>query len=126
MSLTDAVFKWLEHPGHSAVTSTVTMLELLVKPYQESRKEYVNQIYGLFSTFPNLSWVAPDLATADTAARIRAAHRLATPDALQAACTVENKATALITNDPVFERLEFFETVTLDRFLPDRSPAKGT
>jgi hypothetical protein len=32
-SLADAVFEWVERPGRTAVTSTITMTELLVQPY---------------------------------------------------------------------------------------------
>ena len=71
--------------------------------------------YGLLSTYPNLDWVAPDLEIADLAARLRAAHRLKTPDALQAATAVRTGASGLITNDPVFERAGSFETLVLDR-----------
>jgi predicted nucleic acid-binding protein len=69
----------------------------------------------LLSTYANLDWVAPDLEIADLAARLRAAHRLKTPDALQAATAVQTRASGLITNDPAFERVESFETLVLDR-----------
>jgi predicted nucleic acid-binding protein len=57
------------------------------------------------------------LEIADRAARIRALHRLRSPDALQAATAVHAGATGLITNDPIFERIETFETLVLDRLL---------
>jgi len=75
----------------------------------------VGVFYGLLSTCANLDWVAPDLEIADLAARLRAAHRLKTPDALQAATAVQTRASGLITNDPAFERVESFETLVLDR-----------
>ncbi|MGO8791679.1 MAG: hypothetical protein ACLQVL_30415 [Terriglobia bacterium] len=48
---------------------------------------------------------------------MRARHRLQSPDALQAATAAWAKATGLITNDPVFERVEAFETFVLDKIL---------
>jgi predicted nucleic acid-binding protein len=77
----------------------------------------VDEFYALLSTYPNLDWIAPNLEIADVAARIRAVHRLRTPDALQAATAVQAEATGLITNDPVFERVKDFETLVLDRVL---------
>ena len=71
----------------------------------------------LRTLFPNLHWVAPNLEIADLAARLRARHRLRTPDALHAATAVHVRATGLITNDPVFERVETFETLVLDQLL---------
>ncbi|HYL36539.1 MAG TPA: PIN domain-containing protein [Bryobacteraceae bacterium] len=118
VALTDSIFMWVEQPDHAAVTSTITMLELLVQPYRDRSEQRVNEYYGLLSTYPNLRWIAPDLEVADMASRIRAAHRLRTPDALQAACATRAQATGLITNDPVFERVEAFETLVLDKLLP--------
>jgi predicted nucleic acid-binding protein len=82
------VFTWLERSPHTAVTSSLTMTEVLVQPYRDANETLVNQYYGLLSLFPNLDWVAPDLAIADSAAQIRARYRLRTPDALQAATAV--------------------------------------
>lgn len=117
LPITDAVFSWLEAPDSKAVTSTITMSELLVLPYRNSDDEMVDQFYGLLSTYPNLRWIAPTLEIADTAARFRALHRLRAPDALQAATAWQSGATGLITNDPVFERVDSFETLVLDRLL---------
>ena len=117
LELTDRIFDWLETAGHSAATSTITMAELLVQPYRFSDQQKVDQFYGLLSTYPNLDWIPPDLFIADTAARIRAEHRLHTPDALQAATAIHAAATGLVTNDAAFKRIEEFETVLLDQFL---------
>lgn len=117
VGLTDPIFAWLERPDHAAVTSTITMTELLVQPYRDSGEQRAGGFYALLTTYPNLDWIAPDLEVADIAARIRAAHRLRTPDALQAATAVQAQATGLVTNDPVFARIEAFETLVLDHLL---------
>jgi predicted nucleic acid-binding protein len=122
VALTDPIFEWLERPHHQAVTSTVTMLELLVKPYRDESEQLVNDYYGLLSTYPNLAWdrprwIAPDLEVAVIAAGIRARHGLRTPDALQAATAVQAQVTGLVTNDPVFERVAGFETMVLEHLL---------
>lgn len=91
------------------------MTELLVHPYRNSDDRQVDEFYTLLSTFPNLAWVPTGLAIADTAAKVRAVHRLRTPDALQAATAIQSQATGLITNDGVFERVKEFEILVLDR-----------
>jgi len=93
------------------------MTELLVLPYREGDEQRANDFYGLLSTYPNLDWIAPNLEIADLAARFRALHRLQTPDALQAATAVNAQATGLITNDPVFSRIDSFETLVLDQLV---------
>jgi predicted nucleic acid-binding protein len=117
LQLTDRIFSWLESPDSMAVTSTITMTELLVKPYRDSDEQHVDEFYGLLSQYPNLSWIAPNLEIADMAARLRARHRMRTPDALQAATAGYSGATGLITNDTVFERIEALEILVLEHLL---------
>jgi len=117
IALADSVFSWVERAGHEAVTSTITMTELLVPSYRDKDEHRVDEFYGLLSTYPNLRWIPPDLETADLAARLRARYRLRTPDALQAATAIQASATGFLTNDPVFGRISEFKTAVLDQFL---------
>jgi predicted nucleic acid-binding protein len=116
-ALTHAVFLWIEATGHQAFTSTITMTELLVHGYRENDQRQIDSFYGLLTIYPNLHWTAPDLETADVAARIRAMYKLRTPDAIQAATALRSGATGLVTNDPAFTRIEGIETAVLDRYL---------
>jgi predicted nucleic acid-binding protein len=93
------------------------MMELLLPSYLDHDENRIDEFYGLLSTYPNLQRIAPDLKAADITARIRAAHKLRTPDALQAATAIQANATGFITNDPVFSRIQEFETLVLDRLL---------
>ena len=115
LALTDQIFTWIERPGGKAVTSTITMTELLVQPYRVADQQQADEFYVLLSTYPNLEWIAPNLEIADRAAKLRALHGLRTPDALHAATAVHAGATGLVTNDPVFERMKDFETLLLDK-----------
>ena len=115
--LTDPIFASIERSNVVAVTSTITMSELLVHPYRDDDMAKVNELFGKLSTYPNLEWIAPGLQIAAYAARLRAIHRLRTPDALQAATAVEAKATALLSNDPIFKRISDFDTIVLDDYL---------
>ena len=47
LGLTDPVFAWLERPEHAAVTSTITMTELLVPAYRRGAEQQVNNFYAL-------------------------------------------------------------------------------
>jgi predicted nucleic acid-binding protein len=117
LALTDQIFTWIERPGGKAVTSTITMTELLVQPYRAADQQQADEFYVLLSTYPNLEWIAPNLEIADRAAQLRALHGLRTPDALHSATAVHAGATGLVTNDPVFERVKDFETLLLDKLL---------
>ena len=117
LELVHPIFVWLEKSRSRAVTSTITMLELLVQPYRFSDIDRVNQFYALLSTYPNLKWVEPTLEIADSAARLRAEHNLRTPDALQVATALTHQATGLISNDIAFKRVEGLEMIILDDLL---------
>lgn len=117
LPFTDHIFSWIERLPSSAVTSTITMTELLVQPYRDSDDQRVDEFFGLLSTYPHIEWLAPNLEIADLAAEMRALHRLRTPDALQAATAVHAKATAFLTNDPVFRRIKSFDALILDDFV---------
>jgi predicted nucleic acid-binding protein len=112
--LTDHIFASLEQTDLVAVTSTITMTELLVHPHRDHDVVRVNELFGLLSTYPNLEWVAPQLEIAAGAAEIRAQFGLRTPDALQAATAVHAGASALLTNDPVFQRIPDLDVQILD------------
>ena len=111
------IFRWLEGPEGAAVTSTVTMLELLVQPYRVADLDRVNRFYASLSTYPHLDWIPHTLAIADRAARMRAVHRLRTPDAIQAATAVASDASGMITNDAAFRRVSELDVLVLDDLL---------
>lgn len=117
VALARRVFAWLENPGHSAVTSTVTMTEILTLPYQGADEARVDAYFGLLSCYPHLEWIAPDLQIARLAARFRAQSRMRTPDALQAATAVRSGAQGFLSNDKAFRRVEGMETLLLDELL---------
>ena len=117
LKLVEPIFLWIERPKARAVTSTITMLELLVRPYQLSDIDRVNKFYSLLSTYPHLDWIAPTLEIADLAARLRTEYNLRTPDALQAASALASQAPGFISNDAVFQRVTELEVLILDDLL---------
>lgn len=115
--LTDCIFAALEQSDFGAVTSTITMTELLVRPYRNGAVQEANEAFGLFSMYPGLEWVSPQLEIAALAAQMRGQYGLHTPDALQAATAIFAGATALITNDAAFKRMPNFAVLLLDDYL---------
>jgi predicted nucleic acid-binding protein len=115
--LSDAIFAWLERRGNSAITSTLAMTELLVPAYRDGDSRRLDVYHGLLPNLPNLEWIAPDLEIADLAARLRATHKLKTPDAIHAATAINAQASGFLTNDPVFQRIKELDTLVLDEVL---------
>lgn len=118
--LVHPIFEWLQGPRGQAVTSTVTMLEILVRPYRLGDLDGVNSFYALLSTFPHLEWVQLSLEIADHAARLRAEHNWRTPDAIQVATTLSREATGFISNDSAFEKVSGLDVLLLDELLASR------
>ncbi len=121
--LVNPIFAWLEGPKGHAVTSTITMLELLVQPYKLPDMDRVNKFYALLSTYPHLNWIAPTLEIADSAARLRAEYNLRTPDALQAATALVCEATGFISNDAGFKKVAGFEVAILEELVNTKATA---
>ncbi len=114
---TDQLFSWLERPLSSAVTSCISMTELLVQPIRGGDEKLVGEFFSLLTRYPNLEWMPTTVPIAALAARFRVLHRLRTPDALQAATAVYSRATGLITNDAAFRRLGEVRVLLLDDIL---------
>ena len=112
--LCDPVFESIEKGSVRATTSTLTLLEILVQPYRKKLDDLVLKFFALLTTYPNLTWIDIDVDIADTAARLRADHRLKTPDAIQAATAICSGATAFLCNDAVFKRVRGLDTLLLD------------
>jgi predicted nucleic acid-binding protein len=75
------LFDLIERGHNPAVTSIVTMLELLVQPYRDQKEELAQKIFGLVSSYPGIEWVPVTMNVADRAAELRGRYRLSTPDA---------------------------------------------
>ena len=120
VELTEALFQWVARPGGRAVTSTLTLLEILVGPYRARDDARVNEFFARLTTFPHLTWMPATIEVADRGAGLRAAHGLRTPDAIQLATAKAAGATLFLTND---RRLPAFDDVTiatLDEFVHRR------
>ena len=115
--LVDLIFAWLERPGSHAVTSTLTMLELLVLPYRRLDSRRVGDCFAFLSTYPHLEWIAPTLEIAAHAARLRAEHHFSTPDAIQAATALTSGARGFISNAVAFKRLSGLDVLILEDFV---------
>jgi predicted nucleic acid-binding protein len=108
------LFALIEQGQNPAVTSTVTLLELLVQPYRDQKEELAQKIFALTSTYPKIEWVPLTMNRADRAAELRARYRLSTPDAIQLATAINYKAVRFYGNDRGLRRVKEIECIILD------------
>ena len=117
--LTEAAFATVTEGAPSAVLSTISVTELLVRPFAQDRQDRVAALERFVLGLPHTTLVAPSYAAAKEAARLRARYGIRTPDALHVATALTEKAGAFVTNDGELRRLkaEGIAVVVLDDYV---------
>lgn len=111
------ILEKVEDGVFSAIASTVTLTEILVKPVREGDISLMKQYKLLFTHFPNLTIVPIDNAIAERAAFLRGTYGIKTPDALILACAINEKADLFITNDLRLEQIKEIKCVALSQVI---------
>jgi len=111
------VFDRLERHVLAAVTSTITLAEILTKPLADKNFTLVDEIKFTLKTFSTLSMVAIDEKLAEVAALVRARHAIRLPDALQMAAAIQGEATLFITNDKRLKNVDGIEVLVLSEYI---------
>ena len=83
----------------SFITSSVTLLEVLVKPLRERQTNIAKQYRDIPTTAPGIELFDVTSAIAEQAAQLRAKYNLRTPDAIQLATCIEIGADYFLSND---------------------------
>lgn len=95
-------------------TSTITVTEILVKPYKKGRSDLIEKFKSAIVNSKTIKICNIDSEPANKAAELRANHNLKTPDALQIAAALNNKCDFFITNDFELSRINEIEVLTLN------------
>lgn len=109
-----SLFDQIEGGRNPAVTSTITLLELLVQPYRDQKEERAQKIFALVGPYPNLHWIPVNMEIADHGAQPCARYRLSTPDAIQLATAINYKANRFFRNDRGLRRVQEIQCLILD------------
>lgn len=104
--LAQITFKGIENGKWQGVTSTITLMEITVRPWQLKNESAARKYEAVLVHFPNLTIVDVDRDVARTAAQLRAKYKVSPPDALQVAASVSFGANAFLTNDKRLAKLE--------------------
>jgi predicted nucleic acid-binding protein len=107
----------IERGENRAVTSVVTLAEVLVQPKRLARDDLAQRYREFLTAGANLMLVDITAAVAERAATLRAQHNLRLPDAIQVAAAIEHGAAYFITNDTRLRRLTEPTVVILDDYL---------
>jgi len=85
--------------GFSFITSTITLLEVLVKPLREGQTAIAKQYRNILTTASGIEIFDVTSTIAENAANLRAKYNLKTADAIQLATCIEVTADYFLTND---------------------------
>jgi len=108
----------IEKGKWAGVTSTITLMEITVRPWQLGRESAAREYEAILVHFPNLSMVDVDRKVARAAAQLRAKYTVSPPDALQVAASLSYGAKAFLTNDKRLSRLQdVIDIIVLDDFV---------
>ena len=92
--LTQELLTGIQAGQQTAVTSTITVMELTVRPWQVGRPAVARQYEALLVHFPNLILGDVTRDVARRAAQLRAHYGIRPVDALQVATTLLHRGTA--------------------------------
>jgi predicted nucleic acid-binding protein len=103
----------LDAQQQHVVTSELTLLEVLVKPLRDGNPALANLYRQVLLGTLGLDCLPVDRAVLESAAQLRAAHHLKTPDAIHAATALAHRCTLFVTNDTDFRRVPGLPVVVL-------------
>jgi len=116
-TLLHSLFTRIDSGRLPAVTSAITLLETLVVPYRSRDAGLAARYEAILTNGRGLTLVPILLPVIRSAAQIRAATLIRTPDALQLAAASLNKCTAFLTNDQRIPSLPRLPVLQLDAFV---------
>ena len=94
-----SLFDFNDKGSFSFVTSSVTLLEVLVKPLRDGQTAIAKQYRDILTTATGIELFDVTSAIAEQGAQLRAKYNLRTPDAIQLATCIELGADYFLTND---------------------------
>jgi predicted nucleic acid-binding protein len=112
------LFAEIDGGGREAVTSALTLLEVLVVPYRAADLALANRYEAVLTRSRGLRVVDVDRAQLRTAAQLRALYRLRTPDALQLAAALSSRCQTFVTNDRELPPIPGLKVVQLKELRP--------
>jgi predicted nucleic acid-binding protein len=108
ISYTEGLFEKIESGRIRAVTSVLTLHEILTGARKAGDQRLVTLYRDLLRSFPNLHMMPFDVDVAEISSDLRARYGIPTPDAIQVATSIRHKAETFITNE---ERLAHIKEI---------------
>lgn len=111
------MFKGIENDEISAVTSTITLIEVLVLPLRLNKEFLAEQYREILLYSKGLDLFEVSHKISEYSAKLRAKYNLRTPDAIQIATGIINNANIFVTNDTSLKKIDEIKVLILKDFL---------
>lgn len=116
-SLVRPVFAEISSGNIEAITSTLTLLEVLVHPFRTGNAGLAEKYREILLSSEGLTTFEIRHDISELAAQLRAKYSIKTPDAIQIAVGVRCGASKFLTNDPSLKKISEIKVCALDDYL---------
>jgi len=99
------------------IGSELLLVETLVKPVEQGDPALEASFRRFLTASREMQLLPISRQILERALKLRAAHRVRTPDAIHAATALIAGCTLFATNDPVFRRVSGLQAVILDDYV---------
>lgn len=115
----DAIFTLIEKRPLKAVSSTLTLTEVLKHPIEQGRSDLEQEYRNILLSGRSFRLHPVTSRVAQRAAHLRAQYNLRTPDAIHVATAIVRKCDAFLTNDIKLKRVTETRIIVIDELEPD-------
>lgn len=113
MSLVEPFFEAMARGDFEVVTSTLTVTEVMVHPIRNKNDALATAYREILLNAAHVRTMPVSAEIAEIASRLRAAHNIRTPDAIQVATAIAMRADFFLTNDAALSILPKPTVLTL-------------
>ena len=99
------------------VTSVITLLEVLVFPYKNSRDDLVKEYKAIFGESAGIDLIDVTPEICEISAKLRAARGLRTPDSVEIGTAIFAGADYFLTNDKRLESVKEIPVIVLEKVI---------
>jgi predicted nucleic acid-binding protein len=114
ISVVAPFFEALRRGELTAVTSMVTLAEVLVYPLRVGDAKLAQKHRELLLKTRGLTTISLSAEIAEETARLRSLYNIRTPDAIQVATAIKASASCFLTNDKGLSSVSDIQVLTLD------------
>jgi predicted nucleic acid-binding protein len=114
------VFAEIDDGNIEAITSTITLLEVLVQPFRTKNESLAERYRDILLYSEGLTTFEILHEISELSSKLRAKYSVKTPDAIQIAVGILHGANKFLTNDPVLKKVSDISVLVLDEFIENR------